>query len=47
MADQAVHPKRILVTGSTGAIGQPVCQHLLSRGHTVRGFARRRVSKIL
>ena len=34
-------PKRILVTGSTGAIGQPVCQHLLSRGHHVRGFARR------
>ncbi len=41
MADQASNPKRILVTGSTGAIGQPVCEHLLSRGHTLRGFARR------
>ena len=35
------NPKRVLVTGSTGAIGQPVCQHLLARGHYVRGFARR------
>lgn len=34
-------PKRVLVTGSTGAIGQPVCEHLLARGHYVRGFARR------
>lgn len=34
-------PRRVLVTGSTGAIGQPVCQHLLSRGHHVRGLARR------
>ncbi|MEM7126899.1 MAG: NAD(P)-dependent oxidoreductase [Chloroflexota bacterium] len=33
--------KRVLVTGSTGAIGQPVALHLLGRGHTVRGFARR------
>lgn len=33
--------RRVLVTGSTGAIGQPVCQHLLARGHSVRGFARR------
>ncbi len=41
MPDQASNPKRILVTGSTGAIGQPVCEHLLSRGHSVRGFARR------
>jgi dTDP-4-dehydrorhamnose reductase len=34
-------PRRVLVTGSTGAIGQPVCEHLLQRGHYVRGFARR------
>ena len=41
MTEQAAKPKRVLVTGSTGAIGQPVCQHLLKRGHYVRGFARR------
>jgi hypothetical protein len=34
-------PRRVLVTGSTGAIGQPLTRHLLARGHTVRGFARR------
>lgn len=39
--DKAASPKRVLVTGSTGAIGQPVCRHLMDRGHTVRGFARR------
>lgn len=33
--------QQILVTGSTGAIGLPVARHLLSRGHAVRGFARR------
>lgn len=37
----ASNPRRVLVTGSTGAIGQPVCEHLLARGHYVRGFARR------
>ena len=41
MTEQAAEPKRVLVTGSTGAIGQPVCEHLLKRGHYVRGFARR------
>lgn len=41
MTEQAVEPKRVLVTGSTGAIGQPVCEHLIKRGHYVRGFARR------
>jgi uronate dehydrogenase len=41
MSEKAIQPKRVLVTGSTGAIGEPVAQHLLSRGHTVRGFARR------
>jgi uronate dehydrogenase len=41
MSTQAAQPKRVLVTGSTGAIGEPVAQWLLSRGHQVRGFARR------
>jgi uronate dehydrogenase len=41
MSEQAAHPKRVLVTGSTGAIGSVVAQRLLARGHTVRGFARR------
>jgi uronate dehydrogenase len=41
MNEKAVDPKRVLVTGSTGAIGEPLCQYLLQRGHTVRGFARR------
>ena len=33
--------ERITVTGSTGAIGKPLCTHLRERGHFVRGFARR------
>lgn len=33
--------KRVLVTGATGAIGMPVCQHLLRRGHFVRGMGRK------
>lgn len=41
MSEDTPISKRILVTGSTGAIGQPVCAHLLARGHHVRGFARR------
>jgi uronate dehydrogenase len=41
MTDRASSPKRVLVTGSTGSIGRPLCRHLLRRGHTVRGFARR------
>lgn len=40
MNDKASSPQRVLVTGSTGAIGQPVCERLLARGHHVRGFAR-------
>jgi uronate dehydrogenase len=32
--------QRVLVTGSTGAIGQPICRYLLDRGHQVRGFDR-------
>ncbi len=31
---------RVLVTGSAGAIGQPVCRELVRRGHQVRGFDR-------
>lgn len=38
---RAATPKRVLVTGSTGAIGAPFSRHLLERGHAVRGFARR------
>ena len=30
--------KRILITGSSGAIGRPVCRHLLELGHQVRGL---------
>ena len=41
MTDHAPHPKRVLVTGSTGAVGRPVCERLMKRGHFVRGFARR------
>ena len=41
MTDRAASPKRVLVTGSTGAIGQPFSRYLTGRGHTVRGFARR------
>ena len=41
MLEKTNDPKRVLVTGSTGAIGEPVAQYLLERGHYVRGFARR------
>jgi uronate dehydrogenase len=41
MTDRAADPRRVLVTGSTGAIGALLCPHLLRRGHAVRGFARR------
>jgi len=41
MTERASTPHRVLVTGSTGAIGQPLSRYLLGRGHAVRGFARR------
>ena len=41
MTDRAAEPKRVLVTGATGAIGAPLAAHLVQRGHSVRGFARR------
>lgn len=44
MLSQAPEPKRVLVTGSTGAIGEPLCRYLVARGHTVRGYARRPTS---
>ena len=39
MTDLAASPRRVLVTGSTGAIGLPLSHHLKARGHHVRGFA--------
>lgn len=41
MSQTATNPRRVLVTGSTGAIGAPLASHLAARGHHVRGFARR------
>ncbi len=41
MDSRTTHPHHVLVTGSTGAIGEPLAQHLTGRGHHVRGFARR------
>jgi uronate dehydrogenase len=41
LTEKTTIPKRVLVTGSTGAIGQPLVRHLRARGHQVRGFARR------
>ena len=38
MSEKAPKPKRVLVTGSAGAIGQIVCSWLRRRGHGVRGF---------
>ena len=39
MKENSPQPQRVLVTGASGAIGTPVCRHLLARGHHVRGFA--------
>ncbi|MBA3685275.1 MAG: NAD(P)-dependent oxidoreductase [Planctomycetes bacterium] len=33
-----MHPRRILVTGSAGAVGRTVSKALVERGHHVRGF---------
>ena len=41
MTERATNPQRVLVTGSTGAIGAPLSRFIVQRGHTVRGFARR------
>lgn len=35
--EQTDAPKRVLVTGSAGAVGNAVCVALQARGHTVRG----------
>ena len=39
--ERTTHPQRVLVTGSTGAIGNAVCVALQERGHIVRGADRR------
>ncbi len=39
MSERKSISQRVLVTGASGAIGTPVCQHLLTRGHRVRGFS--------
>lgn len=38
---KTTQPRRVLVTGSAGAIGNTVCVALQARGHTVRGADRR------
>jgi uncharacterized protein YbjT (DUF2867 family) len=38
MNDNSPQPQRVLVTGASGAIGTPVCRHLLARGHHVRSL---------
>lgn len=38
--------KRVLVTGSAGAVGNAVCLALLERGHTVRGVDQRPTTNI-
>lgn len=40
MRKTTVTPQQILVTGASGAIGTPVCRHLLSLGHYLRGFSK-------
>jgi putative NADH-flavin reductase len=39
VSEENAKSQRVLVTGASGAIGTPVCQHLLARGHQVRGFS--------
>ncbi len=38
MPQYSSESQHVLVTGVSGAIGRPVCQELIARGHTVRGF---------
>ena len=40
-SEQATTPRRVLVTGSAGAVGNAVCVELQARGHTVRGVDQR------
>ena len=35
-----IEPKRVLITGATGAIGRAIYQHLIDRGHHVCGLGR-------
>ena len=45
MTDQGTFiPRRVLITGVAGAIGQVVSKHLAKRGHTIRGFDRHPVT---
>jgi nucleoside-diphosphate-sugar epimerase len=44
--EQTTTPKRVLVTGSAGAIGNAVCVALQARGHTVRGADQRPTSNV-
>lgn len=39
MSERAPISQRVLVTGASGAIGTPLCRHLLARGHRVRGLS--------
>lgn len=39
--EQTTAPKRVLVTGSAGAIGNTICISLQQRGHIVRGIDQR------
>lgn len=46
MASEAIeHPKRILVTGASGAVGRAACELLAARGHRVAGTMRSRGGK--
>lgn len=38
ISEKTAAPRRILVTGSAGAVGRTVCEALRARGHFVRGF---------
>lgn len=35
-----IEPKTILISGATGLVGQPLCEALQARGHTVRQLSR-------